>query len=831
MDPQPEGYSLGGQSGDRPLTADELREKRLSRLSSGGVAPTTGVVAAPPPVAATSPKPAPIEIEQVVEDVKAIVADDDEVMVDEELQAALALSMQKDTTEDSPMKDAPVSDGTVTTPTAASDVVADATAAVPTNLQTRFAAGAPSTDSLDISEFHTIMWDSKVTTDNDKDRWVGQGISVRTEDIPPVAAATTSDSRLSLIGSSYLPWGLTQAHGGPCGVMAAAQAELLRILLFGSKGSSLSYPTVLLDDDEKKQESSVSPLQPVRQGLAMAIAIIVARAALMPDASSGAELTEEAKIVLPATIVPQDAGLVWKDLEPWNSVANSGVKSDLFVVHTLTASATGDDNSAAKRQRTSGSSSPVPFQRQDRILDLAHTISSFLQEPNILECFQKAGGVVLLVMSLVASRGGKTISQDMDDDTCKLTSQFGHCSQELINLLLTGQAVSNVFDNTMTPSGSLTCRGIQQRPAVGYLTQLESLRYCEVGGYYKNPRFPIWVVGSTSHFTVLFGDSSCLKESKSDALLEKCRRAFKEVDGVENGFISRMDLPKVYEILKLNVGSEHALQTLAASLEVSGADIILWDDFWKATSRLMTGATIEAVLQGKEDSGPPALLHITNDSGPPPPPPAAATAASPPKIETDEEMAQRLAKEWGPDDWNMPAAAVAPAAAATPAASGPMSDEEYARSLQAQFDSEAGGGGGNSVSAISGEDDNATQQAVADDVTTATIEEDEKMLDAAHEVVDLTGGGPSASNNAPDFEKFGDTFSLYHYNGLRGGTLTPFRVTRLTAEEAVGASIALGASSGGAGGAAAGGDLEDVVRTKWPSCMMNWLGKSPPYID
>ena len=60
-------------------------------------------------------------------------------------------------------------------------------------------------------------------------------------------------------------------------------------------------------------------------------------------------------------------------------------------------------------------------------------------------------------------------------------------------------------------------------------------------------------------------------------------------------------------------------------------------------------------------------------------------------------------------------------------------------------------------------------------------------------------------------------------------------MTRLTAIEAVGASIGLGNSGagggGGGGGSGAGGDLEDVVRTKWPSCMLNWHGKAPPYID
>jgi hypothetical protein len=554
----------------------------------------------------------------------------------------------------------------------------------------------------------------------------------------------------------------------------------------------------------------------------MAIAIIIARATLMPDVSNGEDHNQEAKIVLPANYQSDDfTGLVWKDLEPWSST-DASIKSDKFVVHTLTSSM----DITAKRHKTNGrASSPVPVSRPDRVVSLARSLASFLQEPHVLDCFTKPGGVVLLVMSLVCSRGASTIIRDMDDEMSKLTSQFGHCSQELINLLLTGQAVSNVFDNTMTPSGSLTCCGIQQRSAVGYLTQLESLRYCEVGGYYKNPRFPIWVVGSTSHFTVLFGDGSCLKESKSDALLEKCRRAFKEVDGVENGFISRMDLPKVYEILNVNVGGEHALQTLAATLEVSGADIILWDDFWKATSRLMTGASLETVLQGDDDQ-PPLLLRITEQGEADATLPAAA-AASASKPESDEEMAKRLSAEWGgptesifSDDED---------ASPSAAAAGALSDEEYARKLQAQFDS----WGTSSVSAVAG-DDAATQAAVADDLTTATIEEDEKMPDAApppHDIVDLTGGTFTTNNTkAPDFETFGDTFSLYHYNGLRGGTLTPFRVTRLTAEEAVGASIAMSNAASGGGGAS-GGDLEDVVRTKWPSSMINWLGKAPPYID
>ena len=560
-----QGQSLGGNH-DRPLTAAELRERRLATLQpqAGGTAPTIPQPPVETPLVAQPTTTSSVAIEGVSDE-------------DEHLQAALALSLEKDNHEDEIM-----------------DRVEEE------GVHGALKMPACTIDFFDIAEFHSTMWDSRLTTDNDKDRWVGQGIDVR-HDEAYSGTRVTDGTRLAVIGSDHLPWGLTQAHGGPCGVMAAVQAEMLCLLLF-SPGAQMSYyPASILSDHVNDEVASMSwgiEPQRIRQALAMAMAIIVARASLMPNVSNGEEPNQVAKIVLPLNYQSEEfTGLTWNDLEPWSSSVGN-VKSDKFAVHTIPIAM----DVTAKRQRVNvRTSSPVPAPRSDRIIALANTISSFLQEPHVLNCFTKPGGVVLLLMSLVASRGASAIIRDMDDDTSKLTSQFGHCSQELINLLLTGQAVSNVFDNTMTPSGCLTCCGIQQRPAVGYLTQLESLRYCEVGGYYKNPRFPIWVVGSTSHFTVLFGDASCLKESKSDALLEQCRRAFKEVDGIDNGFISRLDLPKVYDSLKLDIGGEHALQTLAATLEVSGADIILWDDFWKATSRLMTGASLESVLQGDLD--------------------------------------------------------------------------------------------------------------------------------------------------------------------------------------------------------------------------------------
>ena len=274
----------------------------------------------------------------------------------------------------------------------------------------------------------------------------------------------------------------------------------------------------------------------------------------------------------------------------------------------------------------------------------------------------------------------------MDDPSFShLTSQFGHCSQELLNLLLTGQATTNVFDNTVNMSG-LIIHGISQRPTIGYLSQLESLRYCTVGTFYKTPTYPVWVVGSQSHFTVLFSQNiEVIKETESESILERCRRVFKSIDGAEeNGFIQVTSLGTLIKGLDLEekVGGESGVNMLAASLEVSGAGIVLWDDFWRIAGRLMTGATLESVLQGGDDGGASSVnavgsagsaisesdLNLTDST-------VAMSYDIDAQTASDEEVARRLAAEFGS----------APLVSNTPQQ---KSDEELARELQAQFDAE-----------------------------------------------------------------------------------------------------------------------------------------------
>lgn len=64
----------------------------------------------------------------------------------------------------------------------------------------------------------------------------------------------------------------------------------------------------------------------------------------------------------------------------------------------------------------------------------------------------------------------------MDDCTACFAGEHGYCSQELVNLLLTGQAVTNVFNGEQDCGGKVL-KGIQSRARVGLLTLLEWHRY------------------------------------------------------------------------------------------------------------------------------------------------------------------------------------------------------------------------------------------------------------------------------------------------------------------------------------------------------------------
>ncbi|KDO28012.1 hypothetical protein SPRG_20176 [Saprolegnia parasitica CBS 223.65] len=121
----------------------------------------------------------------------------------------------------------------------------------------------------------------------------------------------------------------------------------------------------------------------------------------------------------------------------------------------------------------------------------------------------RGSGVILLVASVLLTRGLTTIAADMDAPdgaTPTLVGAHDYCTQELVNLLLVGYACSNVFDGTQDLGDGLTLRGIGRQGLVGFLTLFEAYDYMVVGAFLKAPTSPIWVVCSESHYSVLFAN-------------------------------------------------------------------------------------------------------------------------------------------------------------------------------------------------------------------------------------------------------------------------------------------------------------------------------------
>ena len=215
--------------------------------------------------------------------------------------------------------------------------------------------------------------------------------------------------------------------------------------------------------------------QKMRQVLALSMGMILARCSLIPSATlqddnatsenDNNDDKDNLAVMIPRSeptvrlILPKNelwdttTCLEWEHLEPWKSHEGDTGVSDHFLTYTISLNkpqaqsssigAGGDDdndNTTVKRQKRGSIGREELQDMEHTCKELAHATAQFLLETNSLNWFQRPGGVLLMVMSIAASRGIPKLQGDMDDLTAKLTSNFGHCSQELINLLLTGQA-------------------------------------------------------------------------------------------------------------------------------------------------------------------------------------------------------------------------------------------------------------------------------------------------------------------------------------------------------------------------------------------------------
>ena len=122
------------------------------------------------------------------------------------------------------------------------------------------------------------------------------------------------------------------------------------------------------------------------------------------------------------------------------------------------------------------------------------------------------------------------IADDMDSPGLALIGSHGYCSQEMVNLLLFGSAVSNTFDGDVTlgsaPADVTVLKGVSKRSDIGLLSLFEHYKSVTVGERLKSPSFPVWVVCSESHFTVIWDGSTFQDQVSSGTSRGRRRRLF-----------------------------------------------------------------------------------------------------------------------------------------------------------------------------------------------------------------------------------------------------------------------------------------------------------------
>ncbi|KAK1263743.1 hypothetical protein QJS04_geneDACA008635 [Acorus gramineus] len=342
--------------------------------------------------------------------------------------------------------------------------------------------------------------------------------------------------------------GLVQHEGGPCGVLATIQAYVLKYLLFFLNELSKSTPSILIQNIWSWRFVRRSPIT-------------------LGDFASVSVDEKIRALVLSMVEILFLCGKKKRAVVAILNVPSHLLKDEPDFGHK--------DEMISKALEGLTIESASDLQRILKIKEYTSQLSAFLELMELVPVFQSRMGAMLFLISALLSRGLDLIQADRDDPTLPLvTAPFGHASQEIVNLLLCGQAAPNVFDGRMDLGGGMFLNGIPDKVEIGFLSLLESLNFCNVGQNLKHPRWPIWVVGSDSHYTVLFSpDITVQDENEYEERESKIRRAFNAQDqSGGGGFVSVEGIHQVLHETNINFPPEK-LESLCS------VGFIVWSEF------------------------------------------------------------------------------------------------------------------------------------------------------------------------------------------------------------------------------------------------------------
>ncbi|XP_015582885.2 ubiquitin carboxyl-terminal hydrolase MINDY-3 [Ricinus communis] len=359
--------------------------------------------------------------------------------------------------------------------------------------------------------------------------------------------------------------GLVQHEGGPCGVLAAIQAFVLKYLLFFSDDLGKVAPNMLQNFGSGTKRRYIA-------------------------SNNLGSLTEDTK----ARALVRSMGEIL-------FLCGSSKRAVIATLNSIACDAGGPekDETIAKALEGLYIESASDLQKILRIDTYTSQASALQRLQATLPVFQSRMGALLFLISALLSRGLDSVQADRDDPSLPLvTAPFGHASQEIVNLLLCGQAVPNVFDGRMDLGDGMCLKGISTSVEVGFLTLLESLNFCKVGQHLKCPKWPIWVVGSESHYTVLFAlDTTVQDENELEERETQIRKAFDAQDqSGGGGFIGEEGFHQVLRETNIRLPPEK-LDHLCST------GFIVWSEFWQVILDLdksLGGLKDSSGLMGKK---------------------------------------------------------------------------------------------------------------------------------------------------------------------------------------------------------------------------------------
>ncbi|XP_044741181.1 ubiquitin carboxyl-terminal hydrolase MINDY-3 [Chrysoperla carnea] len=201
-------------------------------------------------------------------------------------------------------------------------------------------------------------------------------------------------------------------------------------------------------------------------------------------------------------------------------------------------------------------------------------VETFLRQH--IDQLQGEYGILLFLYSVLMTKGVNDLKSEIGDLSEPLIHEvYGYGSQSLVNLMLTGRAVQHVWDNDQDVGG-LTLKGIDQQSEIGFVTLMEHMRYCTVGMFYKNPKYPIWVLGSETHLTVAF--SFDLRLVSPEQPWETARRIFRRYDPDGSNFIPFGLLQDLLQSLGL-VSDPEYVEVMRQKLDSENLGIVLLSNF------------------------------------------------------------------------------------------------------------------------------------------------------------------------------------------------------------------------------------------------------------